>query len=58
MEKNRIKEKTFFNKNNHDLIMELKEKGISNKNILSTIKKPVKIALTKKNYLTLNLFLF
>ena len=39
MEKNRIKEKIFFNKNNHNLIMELKEKGISNKNILSAIKK-------------------
>ena len=39
MEKKRIKEKIFFNKNNHNLIMELKEKGITNKNILSAIKK-------------------
>ena len=34
-----MKEKKIFNKNNHDLIMELKEKGITNKNILSAIKK-------------------
>ena len=39
MEKNRIKEKIFFNKNNHNLIMELKEKGITNKNILGAIEK-------------------
>ena len=38
-EKNREKEKIFFNKNNNDLIRELKEKGITNKNILSAIKK-------------------
>ena len=37
--KNREKEKIFFNKNNNDLIRELKEKGITNKNILSAIKK-------------------
>jgi len=37
--KNRLKDKIFFNKNNHDLITELKEKGIINKNILSAIKK-------------------
>ena len=39
MHYNRMKEKKIFNKNNHDLIMELKEKGITNKNILSAIKK-------------------
>ena len=39
MDNNRIKEKKIFNKNNHNLIMELKEKGITNKNILSAIKK-------------------
>ena len=38
-EKNREKGKILFNKNNNDLIRELKEKGITNKNILSTIKK-------------------
>ncbi len=38
-EKNREKEKIFFNKNNNDLVRELKEKGITNKNILGAIKK-------------------
>ena len=37
--KNREKEKIFFNKKNNDLIKELKEKGIVNKNILDAIKK-------------------
>ena len=37
--KNSIKEKIFFNKNNNDLVEELREKGITNKNILSAIKK-------------------
>jgi len=37
--KNREKEKIFFNKNNNDLIKELKEKGIVNKNILDAIKR-------------------
>ena len=37
--KNRSKEKIFFNKNNNDLVIELKEKGITNKNILNAIKK-------------------
>jgi len=37
--KNREKEKIFFNKNNNDLIKELKEKGITDKNILNAIKK-------------------
>ena len=37
--KNSIKERIFFNKNNDDLIKELREKGITDKNILSAIKK-------------------
>jgi len=37
--KNREKVKNFTNKNNNDLIEELKEKGIVNKNILDAIKK-------------------
>ena len=38
-EKNREKEKIFFNKNNNDLVTELKKKGISDQKILSAIKK-------------------
>ena len=37
--KNRIKEKIFHNKNNDDLLVELREKEITNKNILNAIKK-------------------
>ena len=37
--KNREKEKIFFNKNNNDLIKELKEEGIADKNILGAMKK-------------------
>ena len=37
--KNKLKEKISFIKNNNDLIEELKEKGIDNKNILDSIKK-------------------
>ena len=37
--KNRTKEKISFIKNNNDLLKELKEKGISDKNILDAIKK-------------------
>ena len=37
--KNKEKEKIFFNKNNNDLIKELKEKGIDNKSILDAISK-------------------
>ena len=37
--KNKEKERTFFNKNNDELITELKGKGIIGKNILSAIKK-------------------
>ena len=38
-QKNRKKEEIFLNKNNNDLIKELKEKGITDKNILSALKK-------------------
>ena len=48
-EKNREKEKIFFNKNNNDLIRELKEKGITNKNILSAIKKVPRALFVNKN---------
>ena len=37
--KNRVKEKIFHNKNNDDLLVELREKGITDKNILNSIKK-------------------
>ena len=37
--KNKVKENIFFNKNNDDLILELKENGIINKDILTAIKK-------------------
>ena len=37
--KNRKKEKNFFNKNNNDLVKKLKEKGITDKNILNAIQK-------------------
>ena len=37
--KNRTKERISFIKNNNDLLKELKEKGISDKNILDSIKK-------------------
>ena len=47
--KNREKEKIFFNKNNNDLIRELKEKGITNKNILSAIKKVPRALFVNKN---------
>ena len=36
--KNRLKEKNFLSKDNNDLIKELKEKGITDKNILNAIK--------------------
>ena len=48
-EKNREKEKIFFNKNNNDLVRELKEKGITNKNILSAIKKVPRALFVNKN---------
>jgi len=37
--KNKVKENLFFNKNNDDLILELKENGITDKDILTAIKK-------------------
>jgi protein-L-isoaspartate(D-aspartate) O-methyltransferase len=37
--KNKVKENIFFNKNNDDLILELKENGITDKGILTAIKK-------------------
>ena len=37
--KNRTKERISFIKNNNDLLKELKEKGINDKNILNAIKK-------------------
>ena len=37
--KNKVKENIFFNKNNDDLILELKENGITDKDILTAIKK-------------------
>ena len=37
--KNRAKKKNFLNKNNDDLLAELRKKGITNKNILNAIKK-------------------
>ena len=37
--KNNIKERIFFEKNNDDLVKELREKGITYKNILNAIKK-------------------
>ena len=37
--KNKVKENIFFNKNNDDLIQELKENGITDKDILAAIKK-------------------
>ena len=37
--KNRKKEKIIFSKNNNDLVKKLKEKGITDKNILNAIQK-------------------
>ena len=37
--KNKVKGNIFFNKNNDDLILELKENGITDKDILTAIKK-------------------
>ena len=37
--KNSIKERIFFNKNNDDLVEELRENGITDNNILNAIKK-------------------
>ena len=48
--KNSKKERIFFNKNNYDLITELKEKGIINKNILSAIKKVPRELFVSKTF--------
>ena len=37
--KNRVKKRIFINKNNDDLVNELREKGITDKNILNAIQK-------------------
>ena len=50
MEKNKIKEKIFLNKNNHDLITELKEKGIINKDILNALKKVPRELFVNKTF--------
>ena len=49
-EKNREKEKIFFNKNNNDLIRELKEKGIVDKNILDAMKRVPRELFVNKTY--------
>ena len=49
LEKNRERKKIFFNKNNNDLIRELKKKGITNKNILSAIKKVPRALFVNEN---------
>ena len=48
---NRTKERIFFSKNNYDLLEELKEKGISDKNILDTIKKVPRESFVNKIYI-------
>ena len=50
-----IKEKIFFNKNNNDLIRELKEKGIINKNILNAIKKVPRELFVNKDLCSMGL---
>ena len=40
--KNRVKKRIFINKNNDDLVNELREKGITDKNILNAIQKILK----------------
>ena len=48
--KNRTKEKISFIKNNNDLLKELKEKGISDKNILNAIKKVPRELFVSKTF--------
>ena len=55
--KNRIKEKIFFNKNNDELIEELKEKGIVDKNILNAVKKVPRELFVKETF-SFSLFFF
>ena len=49
--KNRIEEKIFFNKNNDELIEELKEKGIVDKNILNAVKKVPRELFVKETFI-------
>ena len=48
--KNWIKEKIFSKKNNNDLIQELKENGITDRNILTAIKKVPRELFVNKIY--------
>ena len=51
--KNKVKENIFFNKNNDDLILELKENGITDRNILTAIKKvPRELFVSKTIFIT------
>ena len=47
---NKTKEKIFFSKNNDDLLEELKEKGLSDKNILDAIKKVPRELFVSKTF--------
>jgi len=48
--KNSLKDRIFFNKNNNDLIKEIEEKGITDKNILDAIKKVPRKLFVNENY--------
>ena len=48
--KNKSKERIFFNRDNDDLLEELKEKGISNKDILNAIQKVPRELFVNKIY--------
>ena len=48
---NRTKERIFFNKNNDDLLEELKGKGLSDKNILDAIKKVPRESFVNEIYI-------
>ena len=50
---NRTKERIFFNKNNDDLLEELKGKGLSDKNILDAIKKVPRESFVNEIYIQL-----
>ena len=49
--KNRMKENIFSNKNNDELIEELKEKGIVDKNILNAVKKIPRELFVKETFI-------
>ena len=49
--KNRIKEKNFLSKDNNDLIKELKEKGIADKNILNAMQLVPREIFIDKSFL-------